>query len=195
MNAETMERLLMDRALGALSPDVAALLEAHLRQEPAAAARAAQYEQVTDATRRAFSAASVTRGELRGGADPAASSPARAAPPPFPARQIRRVLARRRRWIRLAHAASLAACLALGVWLGWSWTETPAAAPVAPDPAALAAEQAFQAQLAQTEPPPGRAGFWSLERLYRPSRERRPAPSYYLEWDSPIEKPKLRGAT
>jgi anti-sigma factor RsiW len=42
MNNEVLERLLIDRAAGELSPDVEELLEAHLQQDPAARKEAAE---------------------------------------------------------------------------------------------------------------------------------------------------------
>ncbi len=42
MKSDVLERLLIDRAAGELSPDVEELLEAHLQQEPAARGEAAE---------------------------------------------------------------------------------------------------------------------------------------------------------
>ena len=45
MKSDVLERLLIDRAAGELSPDVEELLEAHLQQEPAARREAAEIEE------------------------------------------------------------------------------------------------------------------------------------------------------
>jgi anti-sigma factor RsiW len=45
MKNDVLERLLIDRAAGELSPDVEELLEAHLQQEPAARREAAEIEE------------------------------------------------------------------------------------------------------------------------------------------------------
>jgi anti-sigma factor RsiW len=45
MKSDVLERLLIDRAAGELSPDVEELLEAHLQQEPAARTEAAEIEE------------------------------------------------------------------------------------------------------------------------------------------------------
>jgi anti-sigma factor RsiW len=45
MKSDVLERLLIDRGAGELSPDVQELLEAHLEQEPAARSEAAEIEE------------------------------------------------------------------------------------------------------------------------------------------------------
>ncbi len=54
MNNEVLERLLIDRAAGELSPDVEELLEAHLLQHPAAREEAAQIGETLRLARRAL---------------------------------------------------------------------------------------------------------------------------------------------
>ena len=56
MKSEALERLLTDRALGELSPDVEELLETHLQREPAARIEAAQIRETLRLARRALAA-------------------------------------------------------------------------------------------------------------------------------------------
>ena len=49
MNEETLERLVMDREFGALSADVAALLDAYLAENPARARQAQESEEISEA--------------------------------------------------------------------------------------------------------------------------------------------------
>jgi anti-sigma factor RsiW len=137
MKIETLEPLLLDHALGELRPEVAALLEAYLAQNPAAAARAGALSETLALARRAVAPASETPRALD--------------------------LARLRREQRFARSLAfrtellrLAACLALGLGLGWflaARRPAPAAAPVAVAPLAPAV----------TVAPPVR--FWSVTRF------------------------------
>jgi len=100
MTSEQLDALLLDRALGALAPEATALLELHLGQNPAAARRAAEFAETLQLARAAI-----------------------VAPPETPApldlarlhREIRTGQGIARRWEFLR----LAACLALGLALGW----------------------------------------------------------------------------
>lgn len=106
MNAEVLERLLLDRALGALDDDVAALLDEYLRDKPGLAAEAAEIERTLERARAA------TRAELP------------AAIPPFP-RAAAAAMRRRARVVRISGWVSgLAACLLLGVGVGAWWKGT-----------------------------------------------------------------------
>ncbi|TWT44619.1 hypothetical protein RAS1_10340 [Phycisphaerae bacterium RAS1] len=106
MNAETLERLILDRALGALDADVAALLDAHLRDNPAAAAEAAAIERTMARVR----AATRTNPPIN--------------VPPFPLSQAAAVR-QRARVIRISGwFTGLAACLLLGVGVGAWWKGT-----------------------------------------------------------------------
>ena len=137
MNPELLDSLLLDHELGELSPAVAALLEAHLAHDPAAARRAAELRGTVDLARRAV-----------------------ASPVAPPARPLDR-----ERLHRAQHASSvlawrtelyrLAACLAVGLGLGWF--ARPLAAPTVSNPATTAFVVA-----APAEP---RSTFWSIARL------------------------------
>jgi anti-sigma factor RsiW len=124
MTRETLERLLTDRALGALDPDVAALLDAHLAVDADAAALAAR----TDAT--------VALAQRALGAQPAAR------PPGFPRAELSRRAARARRWRVARGVVAAAAMVGLGVLAG-RWTlvgsdAAPAVRSAAPQPVAHA---------------------------------------------------------
>jgi anti-sigma factor RsiW len=141
MNPEQLESLLIDRELGELPPAVVALLEAHLAQDPSAARQAADIQATLQLTRRA------------------AARPS--APPqrPFDFAEVRRAHDRARAATLRTELYRLAACLALGLGVGWFARPSPAPAIAAehpsPHPVALALE-------APGEP---RSTFWSVARL------------------------------
>ena len=101
MKQEILNRLLIDRSLGALAPDVAALLEAYLEREPADSEAAAEIEESVRLARKA----------LEGG-------PAVQLPPlkmlPLPEQPPAEHRRRRAWW-----PAELAAALVLGIGLGF----------------------------------------------------------------------------
>ena len=146
MKPELLETLLLDRALGELAPEVAALLDAHLAQNPAAARHAAEFAATVEFAR------AVT-----------------AAPTEPPRRALDRDRLRRAQHAQISTARRtemlrLAACLALG--LGAGWFARPAPAPVAP-PVTL---------LAITPPPPTdpATNFWSVARFAPATAKLRP---------------------
>jgi anti-sigma factor RsiW len=156
MNDETIERLIMDRALGALEDDVAALLDAYLKADPRAAERARQASETVDLARRVLAAPA------------SGESPA----PPFPRLWIEAAERRRRRRRFLKQAAALAACLVIGVALGTLLFGGRASLPVS---SPGASPGAFLPQAAATMGPPpatvaradgGEGGFWSASRLW-----------------------------
>jgi hypothetical protein len=140
MKPENLESLLLDRALGQLAPEVADLLDEHLRQNPAAAARAATLGATLDLARRAVAVP--------------ASAPT--TPAPLPWTRIQRM----ERWQRISRETlKLAACVALGLAAGW------ALRPASPEKGALIAS----AQVLPLPPPVpeknAAALFWSTARL------------------------------
>lgn len=177
MKPELLEPLLLDRALGELSPEVAALLDAHLAQNPAAARRAAEFADTLSLARAAT-----------------------ATPPAAPHRPLD--LTRVRQAHRAAHSIAtrrfeilrLAACLALGLGLGWlartstanseftsaPLASTPKISPPAPSPAASSS-----------------TSFWSVARLVAEERARSASAAghsdsrYELHWNSPTKQPRL----
>lgn len=173
MNAETLDRLLMDRALGGLPPDVEALLEAWLAQNPGQRERAGEFE----------TAAATARAALR--------SELPTALPPLPQVRIAKLLEARRRIVWVRNVASLAAVLVLGVGLGalltrGSWapggeTNVSAGAPVI---------------VAVTHPAPqSTGGFWSAARLARTAQKAQQNDNVRWIWESPARRPKLGGAS
>ena len=140
MKPELLDSLLLDRALGELPPAVAALLEAHLALDPAAARRAAECTATVELATRAVAV------------------PAATPPPALDLERLRRsrftVLAGLRRNELLAFAA----CLALGLGLGWFARPTPN--PVSPSLVALTSPAP-----AVTAPAEPRSTFWSVSRL------------------------------
>lgn len=140
MTLAQLDPLLHDRALGALAPDVAALLDEHLARDPAAARCAAELAELVRLARAASAA------------------PSPAVPPPLDVARLRTVR-RRRVWrLRPTELLRLAAGVALGLTAGWL-------AHPAPPPAPLLA--AAPARLA---PADGEPGFWSLRRLTASAR-------------------------
>jgi anti-sigma factor RsiW len=104
MNQEIIERLVIDRASGELTPDTAALLEDLLGREPAAQAEAAKIEETLRLAKRALAGAE-DRAVLR----PSFRSPV---------------------WVRWA--AGMAACFLAGLGLGLLPVRQRAVAPPAP---------------------------------------------------------------
>jgi hypothetical protein len=96
----------------------------------------------------------------------------------------------RRRRAFIWELARLAACVALGLTLGWyghtARKATVAATPVPPRVAAV--------ELPAT--PESANDFWSLANLEAAQRERQPVESrtisrYRLHWDSPVKMPRV----
>lgn len=139
MKDEILDALLHDHALGALSPEVTALLEEHLAQNPAASHRAASVQETVRLARAAL-----------------------ATPLPRPQRSLdvgRLRRAQRPTWLA-AHRTEilrLAACLLIGLGAGWL-VRAPSPAPESgPPPIAFRHERA-----ASPEPP---LRFWSIARF------------------------------
>ncbi len=141
MDPKTLERLMLDDALGVLGDDVRALLAEHVAAAgPDAAARAESYRQAVDLARRALGG--------QGGEGPAL--------PALPAADMLRRAAYRR-WT--GRAAALAACLVIGVGLGFAiFGHAP---PVAPPAAAQVTAHAAP----PAAPAAGVQDFWSVRRL------------------------------
>lgn len=150
MKPEMLESLLFDRALGELSPDICALLDAYLAQDAAGAVRAAELSDTLALARRAVHPAP--------GSNPRALDLAR--------------LRRERRAVRSAalrgEMLRLAACLVLGLGLGWLARPT---RPSAAERARVAAAPALPAAR-DTETRPH---FWSVARFAPEAANFRPA--------------------
>lgn len=177
MNPETLDRLLMDRALGGLSPDVEALLDSWLARNPDAAARARDYDSAAGAARQVLA---INRDAML---------------PPLRIEQVRR-LERTTRQLRIVrNIASLAAVLVIGVAIG-AWQSRPPAARTAPtnDTPTPRLISSWLPDRATASADKG-TGFWSTESLTRPARSPRSHDGPRVIWNSPIAKPTIGGAS
>jgi anti-sigma factor RsiW len=172
METETLERLLMDRALGELSPDAETLLAAYLEHDAVAAARGREFELAAIRTRQVLRQAQPTT------------------LPPFPAARMQALNRGPRRLVLLRNVAGIAAALVLGVALGAGLDRhvaaqrTAGASPL-PAPVFVIARMGAEAT--------GSAGFWSVQRLYERARDAKRTQATQLIWDSPVEAPTLGG--
>lgn len=173
MNDETLERLLIDRSLGALSADAAALLDAYLRDNPAAARTATAFDETAGLIRQSLPAA------------PAASLP------PFPRARLHDAHRNAARWRIVRSALALAACVVLGFSLG----SRPLGGPVKRENTGPA--------VASVLPRDGRASdrvnesaesdFWSAQRMRVRFTSDSRAASRRVVWNSPVARPSLGG--
>lgn len=136
MKPELLETLLLDRALGELPPAVAALLDAHLAQSPAAARRAAELDATLQLARSAVAVPRET-------------------PRPLDLARLRHAHRAARATTRRAELLRLAACLALG--LAGGWLARPARSLAARAPAVVV--------LAPPRPTDPATHFWSVARF------------------------------
>lgn len=169
MDAETMERLLIDNRLGELSPDTEQLLEAYLHVTPGADAILAEIDSVIDLADRALRA------------DPPAA--AEALPPLSIEDALRRVRAPqpydRTGWAR---PFALAASIILAFLLGTRWTS----APSVPSPGRIDGV----ARSSHAASPDG-AEFWSVAKYVSDRAAARPSAAARVEWSSPLVFPQL----
>lgn len=171
MTRETLERLLADRALGALDGDVSALLDAHLAADPEAAALAARTAATVALARQALAAGQAVR------------------PPDFPRAALARRMVRLRRWRVVRGVLGAAAVLVLGVLAG-RWTLAERA--VAPLPRVVG-----PAVVRSAEPPAATAQGTSVLRKsileWQRRADRIAAPRW--NWTSPAKLPRVGGAS
>jgi hypothetical protein len=166
MNEKILERLLVDRALGGLSSDVAALLDAHLENKPAPAGLRNEIDEAVQLAARALP-----------------HPPSRPLPPPkfiaFPQTIAAKPLYRRLRW-----PAELAAVFVLGLGLGL-WTPL-RNEPLASRPDRIQVVAMRESPRAESQS----AAFWSVARLV--CRESRPSspPAPRLSWRSLAHTPQ-----
>jgi len=169
MDSETLERLMLDRALGTLPPDCEALLAAYLASHPESASACREIEQTVDLARRSF-----------------AEKPTKSLPA-FPADRLWRSGRSFRRWRTARIAAAVAASIAIGfgahVWLSRSAPPSTSW----PDAAIVA----YNGSVRVSEESPEGSAFWSGRRLYqRASDARRQSPSRPI-WASPVRLPHI----
>ena len=143
MDAEILEKLILDQALGQLPPETMALLEAYLAHDADARTQMAAYEKVTTMATRAI----------------AENAPATMPSRTFPAAALKRrhVVRRASRW-----GAAAAACIAAGFLVGrWNGAEVRHEVPNLPEISAQGGKEA-------ATPARGNIGvpdFWSQQRL------------------------------
>jgi len=169
MDAETMERLLIDNRLGELSPDTVQLLEAYLHVTPDADAILAEIDSVIDLADRALRA------------DPPAA--AEALPPLSIEDALRRERASqpydRTGWAR---PLALAASIILAFLLGTRWTS----APSIPSPGRI--DRVARSPLAA---PPDGAEFWSVAKYVSDRPAAHNSNGDHVEWTSPLVWPQF----
>jgi hypothetical protein len=164
MDQATLERLMIDDALGALPPDVSSLLTAYTAVRPADEAELSRWRQVTRLASRI--------------AEPPAARNAN-----LPAFPRRRIVAWQVRRFALT-GATMAACLLLGFHLN-TWMTSPA--PITP-----AADKVVTVASIRM-PLPGVHDFWSSQRLLATAMSQ-PEPSQpQLHWLPLLVRTKIGG--
>jgi hypothetical protein len=168
MNQDILERLVIDKCSGELSPDAAALLEAWLNREPGAKENAAKIEETLRLAKRALHEAE----------EP----------------EVARPRFNRSRWLPLI--AALAACFAAGLFFGGlvlRQSELPPAPESSPYYTALGwpSRPPFLPPPAEGPAPVAEAGFWSQRRWQASGPKWSPSQPLW-EWTSPVREPQLR---
>lgn len=176
MDTETLDRILLDRALGTLPADVAQLLDAYLAVQPEQARHAAAYADTVQTARLAF-----------GGIDAVTL-------PPFPRERLARLEHTRRqlRWVRNLGAA--AALLVIGIGVGGVLQRTLHAPTTPTEPTAPVAERRYATNVGHVS---DADGIWSIARWRAAAAERAPAPERRPDYhrESIFSRPELRGAS
>jgi hypothetical protein len=165
MNSETLDRLLIDRATGALTPDVEALLEAWLDREPGLASQAAETAETVRLARQVL--LPPREAEL---------PPLKVEPIPFAANRSRRDL-----------AYALAACFTAGLVAGLLVMRGMPAA--SPRPSVVALNPPLPPPAAAS------SQFWSVQNLLSANRSAPAAAGPQVIWDSPVRKPRIIPST
>jgi anti-sigma factor RsiW len=166
MTQEIMNRLIMDRSLGGLAPDAAALLDAYLEREPELSRTAGEIEDTVRLAKQALSA-----------------GPSAELPPlkvlPLPDRPAARSPQRRASW-----PAQLAAALILGVGLGFlAFRPGP--------PARAAAGSAPVTPMAQAVQSGSPNAFWSVKRLAQLEPKTTSTRGPRVTWNAWLQNPQV----
>jgi hypothetical protein len=172
MKPETLEVLLVDRALGELPPEVVELLESHLAHNPEAARQADQLAFTLQLARQAGAMEHEVPGR------------------PLAVERLWQAHVSQRWRSMVWGFAKLAACLLLGLVLGW-FGHIPRRADVAATPVPLMAPAVGLSSALKDA-----GDFWSLAHFEAAQRERQPVESrttsrYRLHWDSPVKMPRV----
>ncbi len=161
MDRATLEILMNDKALGALAPEVANLLEAYLRDHPEMAGESARIDAAVALAARALQAT--------------AEHPL----PVFPAVRIRQRERALRQWRGLKVGAGIAACITVGFIVGLGVTGR--------EMRDASSGGAMSGGLAEIEPVSESAtaqSFWSMPS--RPEASAEPGQAAPVIWDSPV---------
>jgi hypothetical protein len=174
MDPETLERLMLDDALGALAEDVRALVMDRVAAS-GAAAQAGAYRRTVEAARAAL-------GPRR-----------RETLPPLPTARLRREAARRRRRRLTGRVAALAACLVLGLGIGYLAFSRAAATAPAPAPVRVAQGGPLipAVPAADSAEAGGAGGFWSSRRLVERAVAAGSQEAVRVTWVSPVQNPRI----
>ena len=163
----TLERLLIDSAVGALDGDTSALLNAYLDDHPDATTAAQELADTAALARRAMDES-----------DPVVL-------PPFPRQRLIRARRAQRLWTTARYGSAIAAGLLIGLTLSITLTQrTESRPPVRP----IAFQPVITAPLVEDD----KDSFWSVERWYEQVKRDRPAqPARRWIWDSVTSPPRL----
>jgi len=178
LNRETLERLLIDRALGALSADVDELLASHLEHDRAADHEARKLALTVETTRQAFQQDSRSL-------------------PAFPAEQLRGVQRRRRRLMIAGGGAALSGAVAAGLMLGSVLFGPSSQTSVEQTQPRQVADSVtpIRVRAEEPQPQPAAAGFWSARRWRERAAARQRQETTSVRWISPVKRPQLEGET
>ena len=171
LNPETLERLLIDRSLGAIAPDVSELIGVYLKHDAGAAGMARELDQTAVLARQSLS--------VRGSGSL----------PSFPAARLKQARRLARGWSIAGRVAMIAAGIVLGLAAGSLRYGSPTGLGQDGQTAVSADRPTAPVQsVADTE------GFWSARRLYERRAAESPNNVREVVWKSPIARPRLRGA-
>ena len=173
MNPETLERLMLDRALGSLPPDCDALLTSYLETRPEAAETCRRMELTVDLARSALADARAAR------------------LPAFPAERLLRTQRSQRIWRLTMGVTGVAASILIGLVVHATLFRPPPSNPRAPGLSGLA--QATPRHLIDENQ--DRSGFWSGRQFYERAAHPQPQPSKRLIWNSPVAVPQVGDST
>jgi len=168
LDSETLERILLDRSVGELSPDVEALLFAFLADNPQMAQMAKQADQTANMAHRAL---------RLDHADKVADLP----PPAFLHKRSTR---KRRRLLPALQTLAVAAVIVMAFWLGRQTTPQPLHRPTL--------VQSRVDQHLET-PVDSQGGFWSVARLQRAYSSRPSSNHRMIQWPAPLRRPRFGG--
>ena len=182
MDAETLERLLIDRALGALPADTEALLAAYLEGEEQATTQGKVLDQTVSLARQAL----------------ADAAPPDAALPPFPKAKLARAQRTRRLRLATVQAAALAACVLIGFSVGGLGSNSLLPPEVPPPPERAQLSEGIRPAATVTIRPSAeitdstyRSTFWSVQAWRERAAKDRPRRQRRLIWDSVAKWPRM----